>query len=105
MLSYFRWWRWLRGGRWARVTGWLWGKRWVQIPQECVEPHDEHHRKRFCGLCRYAHLGEKSTCWHPRELSHVDNYWGRQSFSVTRCEVKNRHMDCRDYKVPQMGTK
>ena len=30
MLSQFRWYRRWRGGYWARVTGWLWGTRWVQ---------------------------------------------------------------------------
>ena len=41
MLGNFKWYRRLRGGRWAKVTGWLWGKRWVRVPQECVERVDE----------------------------------------------------------------
>ena len=42
-LKNFRWWRRWRGGRWARVTGWLWGVRWVRIPRACVERPDEDY--------------------------------------------------------------
>ncbi len=30
-MNRFRWWRRLRGGRWAAVTGWFWGRRWVRV--------------------------------------------------------------------------
>lgn len=39
-----RWWRRLRGGRWARVTGWFWGQRWVRVSDACVERVDEDWR-------------------------------------------------------------
>lgn len=39
-----RWWRRLRGGRWAQVTGHLWGKRWVRVTDECVERCEEDWR-------------------------------------------------------------
>lgn len=42
MLSNFRWYRRWRGGKWAKVTGWLWGKRWVYCPQS-VEQVDENY--------------------------------------------------------------
>ena len=29
-LAEFRWYRRLWGGKWAQVTGWWWGKRWVR---------------------------------------------------------------------------
>ncbi len=43
-MSFFQWYRMLRGGRWAKVTGWLWGKRWVRVSDECVERVDEDWR-------------------------------------------------------------
>lgn len=45
MLSSFRWYRKLRGGRWAQVTGYMWGKRWIQVSDECVERVDEDWRR------------------------------------------------------------
>jgi len=45
MLANFQWYRRLRGGRWARVCGWFWGKRWVWVPHECVERVDEDWTK------------------------------------------------------------
>lgn len=35
--------RW-RGGRWARVTGFCWGRRWVRVGDECVERVEEDYR-------------------------------------------------------------
>lgn len=35
----------LRGGKWARVTGWLWGHRWVRVPCECKEQTLEDYCK------------------------------------------------------------
>lgn len=43
MLSRFQWYRQWRGGRWAKVTGWMWGKRWVYVPATCVERVDEDY--------------------------------------------------------------
>jgi hypothetical protein len=43
MLSMFRIWRRIRGGRWARVTGYLWGKRWVRVTSWCMEESEENH--------------------------------------------------------------
>lgn len=43
MFSHFQWWRRLRGGRWAKVTGWLWGFRWIRVGPECVERVDESY--------------------------------------------------------------
>lgn len=40
-MSAFRWYRRWRGGRWARVTGYLWGHRWVRVSNECLERVDE----------------------------------------------------------------
>jgi hypothetical protein len=37
LLARFRWWRKWRGGRWARVTGRMYGRRWVKVNPECVE--------------------------------------------------------------------
>ena len=34
----------LIGGRWATVTGFLWGRRWVRVPDECVERIEEDWR-------------------------------------------------------------
>lgn len=38
MLKHFYWYRRLRGGAWARVTGYVWGYRWVRLP-----PGQENH--------------------------------------------------------------
>jgi hypothetical protein len=35
-----RWYRKLRGGRWAQVTGFFFGKRWVKVPDECIQIAD-----------------------------------------------------------------
>ena len=35
----------LRGGRWGKVTGYMWGWRWVRVTDECVERVDEDYRK------------------------------------------------------------
>jgi len=40
-MSYFQWWRRLRGGRWAKVTGLIFGYRWIRVNPECVEHVDE----------------------------------------------------------------
>lgn len=45
MLSSFQWYRKMRGGRWAKVTGLMWGKRWVHLSPECVERDDENWEK------------------------------------------------------------
>lgn len=36
MLGNLIWYRKWRGGKWGRVTGWLWGKRWVKLSREAV---------------------------------------------------------------------
>lgn len=41
-MSSFRWWRRLRGGKWAKVTGLMWGHRWILVPDSCRERIDEH---------------------------------------------------------------
>lgn len=33
----------LRGGEWARITGWLWGQRWVRVGCECKESVEENY--------------------------------------------------------------
>ena len=58
-LKHFRWYRRLRGGRWAQVTGWLFGKRWVRVPAVCIERVDEDYRPSV-----YQHsLGHPSRHW------------------------------------------
>jgi hypothetical protein len=44
-MSGFRWYRRLRGGKWAKVTGWFYGKRWVRVPDTCLEISDENYGK------------------------------------------------------------
>lgn len=44
MIANFKWWRRYRGGRWARVTGLLWGLRWVRMPDSSIEPCEEDYR-------------------------------------------------------------
>ena len=41
VMGNFRWYRRLRGGRWARVTGLMFGMRWIRVPPECVERCEE----------------------------------------------------------------
>jgi hypothetical protein len=45
MLGNFRWYRRLRGGRWAKVTGWFWGERWIRVTDACLEECQEDYRK------------------------------------------------------------
>lgn len=40
-MNRWRWYRRLRGGRWGRVSGYLWGHRWIHVGPECVERVDE----------------------------------------------------------------
>lgn len=49
-LSYFKWYRKLRGGRWAQVTGLMFGKRWVRVEPECVERVDEDYDNYWEGM-------------------------------------------------------
>lgn len=43
MLNHFKWYRRLRGGRWATVTGFMWGKRWIKLsPQSFVGPNVDY---------------------------------------------------------------
>jgi hypothetical protein len=42
-LAYFRFYRRWRGGKWARVTGFLSGKRWVRVSCECLEIVEEDY--------------------------------------------------------------
>jgi hypothetical protein len=44
MIQNFQFYRKLRGGRWARVTGFLWGFRWIRVTSECVERIDEEYK-------------------------------------------------------------
>ena len=37
LLSSFQWYRRMRGGRWAKVTGYFWGQRWIRLGPECRE--------------------------------------------------------------------
>ena len=53
MLSSFRWYRRLRGGRWSRVTGFMYGKRWVQVDDNCREACDEDWRPE--PVCDHSH--------------------------------------------------
>lgn len=43
-MSDFHWYRKLRGDRWAKVTGYFYGKRWVRVTDSCVEWVDEDWR-------------------------------------------------------------
>lgn len=43
ILSNFHWWRRFRGGKWGRVTGLVWGRRWVRMPIASAELPDEWH--------------------------------------------------------------
>lgn len=44
VISRFKCYRRWRGGRWARVTGLLWGRNWVRVSDACVERVDENYR-------------------------------------------------------------
>jgi len=37
----FQWFRRMVGGKWAKVSGWFWGKRWIHVHPDCVERVDE----------------------------------------------------------------
>jgi hypothetical protein len=41
IIERFQWWRRFRRGQWARVTGFLWGKRWIRLPKGCLERAEE----------------------------------------------------------------
>lgn len=43
-MNRFRWYRRARGGRWARVGGLLWGRRWIRVSDDCIERVDEDWR-------------------------------------------------------------
>jgi hypothetical protein len=44
------------GGRWAQVTGFCYGKRWVRVPRHCEDEVDEDWRNvvKICDSCRFA---------------------------------------------------
>lgn len=43
MIAQFKWYRRWRGGRWATVTGLMWGRNWVRVGPECLERVDEDY--------------------------------------------------------------
>ncbi len=45
MLTQFRWYRRLQGGRWSTVCGMFWGRRWVRVSDACLERIDEDWRR------------------------------------------------------------
>jgi hypothetical protein len=53
MFSSFAWYRRMRGGRWARVTGFLLGRRWVRLPEGSLERYEECwvNDQRYCPRC------------------------------------------------------
>ncbi len=42
-VSGFRSYRRFRGGRWGKVTGLMWGSRWVRVTPECLDRIDEDY--------------------------------------------------------------
>jgi hypothetical protein len=44
-LANFKWYRRMRGGRWATVCGMVWGRRWIRLPDACVERAEEDWRE------------------------------------------------------------
>lgn len=44
MLSYFKWYRKWRGGRWAKITGLMFNVKWIKVSDACVERCDEDYR-------------------------------------------------------------
>ena len=42
ILGGFAWYRRLRGGRWGRYGGLLWGHNWMKLRDECVEKENEN---------------------------------------------------------------
>ena len=75
MLSNFRWYRRWRGGKWAKVTGYLSGQRWVHCPAS-VEQVDENYTQTtfcYCPQCRHE------LCSDPRA------FISDKEFVVYRC--------------------
>ncbi len=54
MLARFSRWRRARGGRWATVTGFLYGRRWICVGPLCVERVDEDYEDESGKLVRRA---------------------------------------------------
>lgn len=45
MLSQFKWYRRLRGGRWGKVSGLFYDHAWIRVTDACVEDVDEDYTK------------------------------------------------------------
>jgi hypothetical protein len=58
ILRRFQWYREFRGGRWAQVSALFYGKKWVRVPDGCVERVQENYGQ---GLCEAT--------WTPRYLN------------------------------------
>lgn len=43
MITHLKCYRRWRGGRWGRVTGLMWGHRWVRVTPTCVERVEEDY--------------------------------------------------------------
>lgn len=46
MLSRFKWYRRLRGGRWGKVSGLFYDHQWIRVTDACVEDVDEDYRPK-----------------------------------------------------------
>jgi hypothetical protein len=44
-LARFQWYRRWRGGKWALVTGMLWGRNWYRCPAESLGRFEEDYTK------------------------------------------------------------
>lgn len=45
-MNRFQWYRRWRGGKWAQVTGLIWGRNWVRVPIANQEPVDEEYPEK-----------------------------------------------------------
>jgi hypothetical protein len=102
MLSYFKFYRRLRGGRWGRVTGWFFGYRWVRLSPE-AEPLGaviEQYRRRYCNCCVHQDYSVMPALCDATGSEIVTRTWHhekRERVERQECSVKNRFNDCRDF--------
>lgn len=87
-----KWYRVLRGGRWARTGPRLFSRRWLRLPLECAERPDEIHEGKirivdFTGWPVVGIIG------HPVVTLLRKFLWGRGVVRRLHAAVPNPHCD------------
>lgn len=72
-LENFKWYRKYKRGKWAKVTGFLFGTRWIQIPMWSLEKCDENHGVKNQVTYIYCPACNNELCSDPLTIIYITN--------------------------------